>query len=528
MKLTSACIILTATGLVSAQFAPRPKGKCLPGTSPSGVKNVVLLISDGFGPASQTTARTFFQARDKLPYEWKSPLDDIIVGTVRTKAYDNWITDSASAATAYACGVKTFNAGIGVTFDNQNCPTILEAAKRSGLRTGLVTTTRVTHATPAGFAAHVPERDWEALIAQQLIGDNPTGGRELDVLFGGGASYFFPNTTKGSKRDDARDLHAEATTKFGWKNVATTRAQFDAVPSDKSALPLLATFTNSHMNYEIDRNSTLEPSLADMTKKALDILKDGSENGKGFFLMVEGGRIDHAGHINDPAGHLHDIKAYWDTLELVKKFADEDGNTLVIHVSDHETGGLTVARQMNANQKDGATDDSGSWPYRWFPEALFKATASTEKLAGLIRAEAKANPAGDLVTYVKNLVVKSYGIDVKDEEITNLIAALKRERGSTQFTEWALGELLNSRAELGWTTHGHSGVDVLLGTYGRTGASIRGSYENTEISTIIQQRLNLDLGTVKFAYPPPPMPAPEALARRAEKEAQEHAYGLHN
>ncbi|KAI8820733.1 alkaline phosphatase [Fimicolochytrium jonesii] len=516
MKTTLAFVILAAAGLAHAEVAS--KSKCHHGHGQRGVKNVVLMISDGFGPASETTARTFFQVRDNLKYTYKSPLDDIIVGNVRTKAYDNWVTDSASAATAYACGVKTFNAAIGVTHDNKNCGTVVEAAKLKGLSTGLVTTTRVTHATPAGFAAHVPERDWEALIAQQLIGDNPIGGRTLDVLIGGGSSFFFPNTTKGSKRTDDRDLYKEATTKFGWKNVALTRSQFDSIPNDKSALPLLATFTPSHMSYQIDRNATLEPSLAEMSHKALQALKD---EGKGFFLMIEGGRIDHAGHINDPAAHIHDIKAYWDTVELVKKFADEDGHTLVIHVSDHETGGLTAARQMTSTQKDGS-NTTAAFPYEWFPQHLLKASASTEKLASLIRAQA-AVPGADLFTFVKNLVIKSYGIDVRDEEVTHLIAALRREAGGAQFTEWALGEMLNSRAELGWTTHGHTGVDVILGTYGATSNSIRGSYENTEISDIIEQRLRIDRSKVKFAYPPPPMPA---LTRRSDSES--HVFGLHD
>ncbi|KAJ1928614.1 vacuolar alkaline phosphatase, partial [Linderina macrospora] len=160
-------------------------------------KNLIMIVSDGFGVASETLARTYVQQIDRKPYEWLSTLDELLVGTSRTKASDSLVTDSAAGATAFSCGKKSYNGAIGVTDDEKPCGTVLEAAKLQGYKTGLVTTSRITHATPASFAAHVVDRDMEGLIAQHEIGDN-TLGNKVDLMFGGGLCFFQPNTTKGS------------------------------------------------------------------------------------------------------------------------------------------------------------------------------------------------------------------------------------------------------------------------------------------------------------------------------------------
>ncbi|KAJ2486039.1 vacuolar alkaline phosphatase, partial [Coemansia sp. RSA 2320] len=136
-------------------------------------RNLVFMISDGFGLASESMARAFVQQQSgSFPPEWASILDSLLVGTTRTRSSSTLVTDSAAGATAFSCAQKSFNGAIGVSRDRKPCATVLEAAKHSGYLTGLVSTARITHATPAAFAAHVVDRDMEELIAQQVIAYN--------------------------------------------------------------------------------------------------------------------------------------------------------------------------------------------------------------------------------------------------------------------------------------------------------------------------------------------------------------------
>ncbi|NBC19184.1 MAG: alkaline phosphatase, partial [Bacteroidetes bacterium] len=279
-------------------------------------RNIILFIADGCGPASYTMARDYRRYKGL-----DAPgLDQYQTGSIRTFASNSRVTDSAAGATAFSAGVKTYNGAIAVDTLKRPVATILEAAEQRGKSTGLVATSRITHATPATFSAHVADRGEEAIIAEQQLGQG------IEVLLGGGRGWFRGRADDGW-RDDGRNLMDEAASQ-GY-TVVQTKAAFD----DVMAPPLLGLFTDSHMAYEIDRDPADEPSLAEMTTKAIDLLDDDRD---GFFLMVEGSRIDHAGHGNDAAAHLHDILAFQDAVQAALRFADADGETLVVVTSDHE------------------------------------------------------------------------------------------------------------------------------------------------------------------------------------------------
>ncbi|CAG8559393.1 8365_t:CDS:2 [Diversispora eburnea] len=181
---------------------------------------------NGFGPTSETFAREYYQYVNDLKYDYMTPLDEILVGSSRTRSSDSLITDSAAGATAFSCGIKTYNGAIGVDPNKSPCGTILEAAKAIGLITGLVVTSRITHATPASFSAHVVSREMEDVIASQQIGNYPLG-KQVDLMFGGGKCFFLPNTSSESCRPDQRNLLQEAEEE-GFKNLLT-RNEFDAL-----------------------------------------------------------------------------------------------------------------------------------------------------------------------------------------------------------------------------------------------------------------------------------------------------------
>jgi alkaline phosphatase len=239
---------------------------------------------------------------------------------------DTVATPPGDANTTNHCGTGN---GLAVT-------TILELAKAAGRSVGAVTTTRVTHATPAATYAHICHRDLENDIAAQVVpggaGFNVALGAGVDVLMGGGRKHFLPDTVTGGYRTDGRDLMAELSAK-GYA-VATDRAGFDALPASGR---LIGLFTASHMSYELDRDPAQEPSLAEMTLKALSAL---SKNPQGYFLMVEGGRIDHALHETNAVRALQETVAFDQAIASALAFARAGdpalANTLVVVTADHD------------------------------------------------------------------------------------------------------------------------------------------------------------------------------------------------
>ena len=260
-------------------------------TTSKRAPSVILLIPDGMGASQATIAREFLAARQGITERHGSRLtfDDYHIGSIATKSANNHVTDSAAAGTAFACGENTYNGVIGYDDEINVCANVLEGAKALGYRTGLVSTTRITHATPAAFSSHVHDRDAEDDIAAQQLG-NYILGPQVDLLWGGGRRHF-----NGSIRADGRDLIGEAK-EAGWQ-VVLDRPEFNAYTKHSagvarsrisgrdnwSHLPSLGLFANSHLDYEIDRDEDEQPSLAEMAVGALNAL---DADDKPFFLMV--------------------------------------------------------------------------------------------------------------------------------------------------------------------------------------------------------------------------------------------------
>ncbi|KAJ2790956.1 vacuolar alkaline phosphatase [Coemansia linderi] len=453
---------------------------------PTKRRNLIFMISDGFGIASETMAREYVQTTNNYPLEWASTLDDLLVGTTCTHSSNSLVTDSAAGATAFSCAQKTYNGAVGVNHERKPCGTILEAAKLAGYMTGLVSTSRITHATPGSFAAHVVHRDMEDLIAQHMVSSNSSLGPApvVDLMMGGGRCYFAPqppneaagNPTK-SCRSDELDLWQFAQQKYGYTAVSTRKQFDDLKATDK--LPLLGLFTDSHMSYEIDRDAAEEPSLTEMTQKALDMLHTATTAHNtsavpGFFIMIEGARIDMAAHDNDPASHLHDIIEYWNAVTAVRRFIDTHPDTLMIGTSDHETGGLTLGFDPE---------------YVWHPNVLSPVKSSAETICSEIRPLSKDHRA--LVNMVTTKVLpKLLGItNATREEINGIVDGAG---GSSKACKHAVGHVVSDRAHLGWTTGGHTGADVGLYAYGAGSSGIRGNKDNTHVGQLLADFLDVN------------------------------------
>lgn len=323
-------------------------------------KNVILLIGDGMGFPQLTLARIEKSNENLSEYASVNLSMDGMeqTGYVSTNSANSFVTDSAPAATAMATGEKTNNGvlsedktAIPKKRDGNNLTTILELAEKDGLSTGLITTTRITHATPAAFYAHVDNRDNESEIASQLLKSG------TDVILGGGQQYFVGrnHTDPAGKmggRDDDRDLLADFASQ-GYSLVfnGTGLEKLDAAKTGR----ILGLFSSSHMQYELDRISSedKQPSLSSMTRKAIEIL---SRNPKGFFLMVEGGRIDHAGHERNLSRIASDTLAFDEAVRSALDFASKKNDTLVIVTADHECGGLVLQPENLTDYEGGLLD----------------------------------------------------------------------------------------------------------------------------------------------------------------------------
>jgi alkaline phosphatase len=274
------------------------------------IRNVILLIGDGMGIPAVTAAMTV----SELPLNIeRCP----VTGIQKTSASDKYITDSAAAGTALATGTKTKNGAIGVDSQGNKVKSILEIAEEHGLATGLVSTSSVTHATPASFIAHQGSRgSYEDIAADFLKTD-------IDVFIGGGYDHF-------TKRKDKINL-IETLRSKGYE-VDTT---MNSISQSKSMK--LVGFTAPGQNpYRMKGRGNMLP---ESSSKAIQIL---SKNSKGFFLMIEGSQIDWAEHANAADTTIDETLDFDKAVGVALDFAKADGHTLVVITADHETGGVTI------------------------------------------------------------------------------------------------------------------------------------------------------------------------------------------
>lgn len=406
--------------------------------------NVIMMVMDGTSAGATSLAR-WYKGEDLA-------MDEIAIGGVRTYSAESAITDSAPAATALATGNKSNDKVVGllpkvvsspgveqIKEEDQLRPVanVLEAAKLKGKSTGIISTSEIQHATPAGFSSHAPHRSNYNDIAEQQVYQG------IDVVLGGGKESLTP-----AGRKDGENLLKVIDSK-GYDVVETRK---DLMKSNSKKL--WGAFAPSAMAYDIDREKTRknEPTLAEMTKKGIDTL---SKNKEGFFLFVEGSKVDWAAHANDPIGMIGDVLAFDDAVNEALEFAKKDGNTMVIAVSDHGNSGITMGN-VNTNASYPST------PVSAYIDPLKKASMTLEGATGKLKAD-RSN---------MKQVAALYGLDNLTKEEIEALKASKNLNGD-------LSKMLASRANLGFTTGGHTGEDVFLYAYGPSRPY--GMVENTDL-----------------------------------------------
>lgn len=452
-KLLSLVLVVT---LLAAVFLPLVSAEAA-----ATAKNVIILVGDGMG-ASHTTLARWYKGGPLA-------LDEMVSGAVRTYSAESLITDSAPAATAFATGYKSNDKFIGIAAASVTVPgaasfnagdpyrplaTVLEGAKLLGKATGLVATSNLQHATPAAFSSHWHSRsNYEEIGKQQVY-------EQLDVAFGGGKKYLLPKEQGGTRKDGLNLL--DELKNMGYTIVSNTQELLQTKASKVWGL-----FADDAMAYDFDRDPAKEPSLAQMTRKAIEIL---SQDPDGFFLFVEGSEIDWASHANDPVGVISETLAFDAAVKEALDFAKKDGQTLVVAFTDHGNGGMSIGNK--------ASDHTYSkLSFEQVIEPLRKARLTGQGVEARLNAD-RSN--------IVEVMARYYGItDLTEEEI----AAIRQAKPGS--LNYVIGPMISKRAYIGWTTNGHTGEDVFLYSYGP--GKLTGTVENAEIARKVAAAMGLDL-----------------------------------
>ncbi len=451
--LALALSLMAGTGAIAPTVAAEPEG---------GAESAILLIGGGMGLAQTYSAQIY--AEEVLDGSLVLPSIDDTAGT-RTHSADSMVTDSAAAGTAIHSGWKVDNGAINVLPDGEWAYTIGQAAQAAGKSVGVLSTARLTHATPASVYGHDPDRDAENLFATQLVEFAP------QVVLGGGARHFLPEAD-GGKRDDGRNLIDEMAD-MGYVNV-TNAEELLAIDTETTE-HLLGAFTSSHMSYEIDRvNAALdEPSVAEMTAVALDILDN---NPEGFFVMIEGGRIDHADHDHDIAGSIWDTLAFDEAVQVALDYQATHPDVLVVTTADHETAGLALGH---------GTD------YFMTISDLSEVTCSQSALSDMI----SDDPANAVA------LAEGCGLVVSDEYV-EMLAQYPAEAEEIEGVDlgyaytWAHYVLALAEAEMAGVEFGpwaHTGMPVITYSVGPGAEMFTGTIDNTDLPKYMAESLGVTL-----------------------------------
>jgi alkaline phosphatase len=434
-------------------------------------RNVIFMVADGMSIGTLTLADACRRHREDKPATWISLLGE--PGVRRAAAYtnsaDSHVTDSSAGSTAWGIGEKVNNGAVGVTPDGRTPTPILVQAAQQGKATGLVTTTTVTHATPAGFIANVPARAMEGAIAEQIM------DRGFDVVLGGGRMFFPPATLR--RRSATLVTTAEE-----------LRAQ-RGVPG-----PLLGLFAKSQMAFELDRPAE-QPDLSEMAGIALDRL---FASPHGFVLQIEGGRVDHAAHSNDAASLVADMLAFDRAVRLVWERTRHRDDTLVIVTTDHGNANPALTKGGPGTWTGVYLLNHAQKSFEWIFEHAdpdVKIDDGTPMFLSAAEGKGLDPRVAVRASKVLNLVKKHQGVELTQDQ-AGLFAASLAGRAVDPFTERCsatsvLGSLLANRTGVSFLSANHTSDMVEVMAWGPGSQLIAPVIQNTDLHGTVVASLDL-------------------------------------
>ena len=456
MKLFRSVIIVVATAAVLS---------CSPKSGQDSIKptkNVILMIPDGTSTSVLACSRWFKVAKGE---EGVLAVDENMCGLVRSFMSDAPISGSAGAMSAYMTGQLQQSANICVypkanpasdfypidsTRTFHPLMTVMEAAKLQGKATGVVVTVEYPHATPAATSSHSYSRnDYDAIGAQMAAFGH-------DVVFGGGFKYATPTVRENLENNGTTLIEGDV----------------DAFNSYDGEGKVWSLFAPASMAYDLDRKPESEPSLAEMTSKAIKLL---SRRKNGFFLMVEGSRVDYAAHADDPIGIMTEFIAFDDAVKVALDFAKKDGNTTVVVLPDHGNSGCSIGKPSYGGYSSRGVQDA-------YAGVLdFKCTI--EGLCDKLRA-ADMDDIDDIFREWTGIeITEQEEQDVRDH-LMALVTDYMHVEGSLNSV---VSRIMVSRTNFAFTSGSHTIEDVFLSVYNPNGQPLTGVRTNTELNQYLCQ-----------------------------------------
>ena len=426
-------------------------------------KNVILMVPDGVSTSVLSLVRWYNQQKSPQNVTATLATDPYLCGMVRQSCSDSPVPASPAAMTSFMTGYKvqgsnmsvypSKNEGqdlVNVNADStwQPLATVMEAAKILGHKsTGLVVTVTATHATPGATTAHTVSRSEHHDIIRQMASNR------VDVIFGGGVDYM---------DDDVKSILEDNGITYIEKDVPAFRAVEKA--------PVWSLFAGEDMAFDLDRDTLAEPSLCEMTEKALSLL---SKDKNGFFLMVEGSKVDYAAHSNDPMGIISEYDAFDKAVAVAMDFAKKDGNTTVIVVPDHGNSGMTVGNNDYKNYYKKGLDTAMAM----LPQ--YKCTG--EGLTGLIQAQG--------VDSIRPIFKEYTGIDLtpaEEKAVRESMANIEKdymEVALSRNLKSVVTKILNAHVHFGYASGCHTSEDVFLAVYNPNGQVPMGWIDGTDLAS---------------------------------------------
>lgn len=447
------------------------------------IKNIIIMIPDGTSIDILSLARWYKN----------SPLaiDPYIRGLVKTHCSDTPIGDSAPTGSTYATGhlsrpgfVATYPdsvmQGMNIIATDPKKAfspmfTILESAKLMGKSTGLVVTCYFPHATPADFSSHLQFRDNYEVLSRQMVYNN------IDLVLGGGFNYLDLKNRK-DKLDLYQVLKARGFT------LAKTPAELQSFSGQK----IWGLFAPESLKNEIDRDPNEQPTLSEMTQKGIEIL---SKNPNGFFMMVEGSKVDWSAHDNDPIGMITEFLAFDKAVKVALDYAKIDGQTLVIIVPDHGNSGISIGNKKSDKKYDEITLKQLIGP-------LKAAKNTADAITDLIDSTSTSEQ-------IRTIFSQHFGVpDITNEEIDSIqsyfryktMVKEKKIRKNPISLQKLTASIITNRTYLGFTTYGHTGEDVFFAAYDPRNIAPTGLILNNEVNEYMQQSWNTNLDSLTNLY----------------------------
>lgn len=427
-------------------------------------KNIIVIVSDGMSIGTLNMADLYLSRKNGKCSNWLQLYKDNRVSRalMDMASASSTVTDSAAASSSWGGGKRIDNGALNVSKQGEEHIPIWQKFKQVGKKAGCVTTVPITHATPAGFCINSKSRNAQEQIAEKYL------QQKFDVMMGGGDTYFSPE-----KRKDKKDLY-KAFTSNGYE-VAKTRNEIFSAAIDK---PILGVFENSGLPYSIDRENNKDllqkvPTLAEMTHKAIDAMKD---HPNGFVLQVEAGKVDWAAHGNDIAGLMYDQVAHDDAIQVAMDFAERDGETLVIITTDHGNAnpGLIYGKEANDNF-----------------DSIQQYRHTNEWVLTGVGKETSISQLKERVHYANNFALT----DEECKQLLSYYTDLRTQDGlynPKQLPFKVLAEMQQRHNSVGWISMQHSADYVELAMYGPGSHLLKPFIKNTDLHYLMLEAAEIE------------------------------------